>query len=101
MQMNARLLNTAQPWVDPDDAAELTATDFERGVWSIGDKIVTKEVAQASIAKRVGRPLVEMKRPVVSIRLEPYILEHLRASGKGWQTKVNALLREAIEQGRF
>ena len=27
-------------------------------------------------------------------------LAHLRASGKGWQTKVNALLRRAVEQGK-
>ncbi|WP_369126232.1 BrnA antitoxin family protein [Ventosimonas gracilis] len=25
----------------------------------------------------------------------------MRASGKGWQTRVNALLREAVEQGRI
>lgn len=47
-----------------------------------------------------GRPPVEVKRPMVSMRLDPDVLAHLRASGKGWQTKVNALLREAVEQGR-
>lgn len=100
--MNARLKNTAQPWVDPDDAPELSAGDFERGVWQIGDKLVTKEAAQAAIAEtlRRGRPPVEVKRPMVSMRLDPDVLAALRASGKGWQTRVNAVLRQAVEQGR-
>jgi uncharacterized protein (DUF4415 family) len=29
------------------------------------------------------------------------VLAHLRASGKGWQTRVNALLKEAVEKGRL
>ena len=36
--------------------------------------------------------------PCVWIRV---FLAHLRASGKGWQTKVNALLRQAVEQGKM
>ena len=33
--------------------------------------------------------------------VDPDVLAHLRASGKGWQTKVNALLRQAVEQGKM
>ncbi|HEU0231479.1 MAG TPA: BrnA antitoxin family protein [Burkholderiaceae bacterium] len=29
------------------------------------------------------------------------VMEHLRESGKGWQTRVNAVLREAVEKGRL
>jgi uncharacterized protein (DUF4415 family) len=47
-----------------------------------------------------GRPPVDIKRPMLSMRVDPDVLEHLRASGKGWQTKVNALLRQAVEQGK-
>jgi uncharacterized protein (DUF4415 family) len=47
-----------------------------------------------------GRPTMEVKRPMVSLRMDPDLLAHLRASGKGWQTKVNAILREAVERGR-
>ncbi len=38
---------------------------------------------------------------MLSMRADPDVLAHLRASGKGWQTRVNALLREAVEQGRL
>jgi uncharacterized protein (DUF4415 family) len=47
-----------------------------------------------------GRPPAAVKRPMLSMRVDPDVLEHLRASGKGWQTKVNALLRQAIKQGK-
>lgn len=99
--MNARLLNTAKPWVDPDDAPELTDEFFEKGVWSIGGKVVTPEDGRAAMRQQMrGRPPVEVKRPMVSMRLDPDVLAHLRASGKGWQTRVNAVLRQAVEQGR-
>jgi len=48
-----------------------------------------------------GRPPVAVKRPMLSMRVDPDVLAHLRASGKGWQTKVNALLRQAVEQGKM
>ncbi len=51
--------------------------------------------------RRVGRPPAEIKRPMLSMRTDPDVLAKLRASGPGWQTRVNALLREAVEQGRL
>ena len=50
--------------------------------------------------RRVGRPRVATKRPMLSMRTDPDVLEKLRASGPGWQTRVNALLREAVLHGR-
>ncbi len=46
-----------------------------------------------------GRPPATIKRPMLSMRVDPDVLAYLRASGKGWQTKVNALLRQALERG--
>lgn len=51
-------------------------------------------------ARRVGRPPAAVKRPTLNMRIDPDVLAALRASGKGWQTKVSALLREAVEKGR-
>jgi len=48
-----------------------------------------------------GRPPATIKRPMLSMRVDPDVLAHLRASGKGWQTKVNALLRQAVERGEM
>jgi len=76
---------------DPD-CPVLTDEEWER----------VKPLARVGAPQRkAGRPPVAIKRPRVTLRIEPPILEHLRASGKGWQTRVNALLREAVEQGRI
>ena len=40
-------------------------------------------------------------RPIVGMRMDADISAALRDSGKGWQTRVNTLLRQAVEQGRF
>ena len=61
---------------------------------------VAAEAAQP-VKRRPGRPASEVKRPMVSFRLDPDLLAHLRASGKGWQTKLNAALRTLVEQGRL
>jgi uncharacterized protein (DUF4415 family) len=62
----------------------------------------THEVCDAEFTpmrKRVGRPPSPVLRPMLSIRVDPDIAAALRASGKGWQTRVNALLRRTLEQG--
>jgi len=46
------------------------------------------------LAKR-GRPKKEVRKEVVNISFEPDDLKYLRASGRGWQTR----LREYVEQG--
>lgn len=51
--------------------------------------------------RRPGRPASEVKRPMVSFRLDPDLLAHLRASGKGWQTKLNAAVRALVQEGRL
>ncbi len=66
---------------DPD-ACEVTDADF------------------ALMRRRPGRPVALAVRPMLSMRVDADVAAALRASGKGWQTRVNALLRRAIEQGR-
>jgi len=51
-----------------------------------------------------GRPrgsVAEQTKEKVNLRLDPDVLEALRASGRGWQTRVNDLLRADIESGRL
>jgi len=74
-------------WVDPDDAPELTDEHFERADVYRGDKLV-----------RRGRPKLERPKQAVKLRLDQDVLDHFRAGGAGWQSRINAVLREAIEQ---
>jgi len=61
------------------------------------------EVSDAEFAlmrRRPCSPVAAAVRPMLSMRVDADIAAALRASGKGWQTRVNALLRQAVEQGR-
>ncbi|MDR2155973.1 MAG: BrnA antitoxin family protein [Burkholderiaceae bacterium] len=41
-----------------------------------------------------GRPKADVTKVPVKLRLDPDVLAVLRASGDGWQTRVNRILRE-------
>ncbi|RWO77448.1 MAG: hypothetical protein EOS18_21610 [Mesorhizobium sp.] len=46
-----------------------------------------------SIKRGRGRPPVAV--PQISIRLEPAVIEKFKATGKGWQARVNDVLKKA------
>lgn len=50
---------------------------------------------------RRGRPRLETPKVEVKIRLDAATVEHLRGSGPGWQTRVNALLVRLVETGQI
>jgi uncharacterized protein (DUF4415 family) len=50
---------------------------------------------------RRGRPKLETPKVEVKIRLDARTVEHLRGSGPGWQTRVNALLEQLVATGRI
>jgi uncharacterized protein (DUF4415 family) len=52
-------------------------------------------------ARRPGRPKSASPKVEVKIRLDAKVVEHLRETGKGWQTRVNAELAKAVKQGRL
>ena len=46
-----------------------------------------------------GRPLGSGTKTQVTIRLDTAIVEKFKATGDGWQTRINALLRDAVKRG--
>ncbi len=49
----------------------------------------------AALARRLrGRPRSNAPKRLVSLRLDPDVIERFRATGPGWQSRVNALLRQ-------
>jgi uncharacterized protein (DUF4415 family) len=73
-------------WIDPDDAPKLTREFFRTADIYDGSKLV-----------RRGRPPVgERPKQAVKLRLSPDVLEHFRAGGPGWQTRINAALERAV-----
>ena len=47
--------------------------------------------------KKMGRPKAEVTKERITIRLSPDVLERFRATGSGWQTKVDAALRDWLK----
>jgi uncharacterized protein (DUF4415 family) len=82
-------------WLDPDDAPELNANFFKAAKRMVGGKPATEAEFQAA-KKPMGRPPVDIKRPTLNMRIDPDVLEALKASGKGWQTRVNLILRHEL-----
>ncbi|ODS93654.1 MAG: hypothetical protein ABS45_01410 [Comamonas sp. SCN 65-56] len=48
-----------------------------------------------------GRPVAEHPKGPVTMRVDADVLAAIKASGSGWQTRVNALLREAVRRGKL
>jgi uncharacterized protein (DUF4415 family) len=87
MPTNKRTI--ASKWVDPADAPPLDNGWFERVEIRQGDRLVRRA--------KIGRPKKEMPKEAVSIRLDPDVLAHFRATGPGWQSRINAALRKAVK----
>ena len=54
---------------------------------------------QAHIKRGRGRPAVPVKRPTLNMRVDPDVLDAFKATGQGWQTRINAVLRNAVAHG--
>ncbi|KQQ23706.1 hypothetical protein ASF53_05110 [Methylobacterium sp. Leaf123] len=70
-----------------EELPELTDEMMDRADFLVGGKLV-----------RRGRPAKPDAKEPVSLRLSPTVLAHFRAGGPGWQTRINAVLLEAVER---
>ena len=82
----------ASEWVDPDDAPPWTPEVWDRAEWSHGDVIL--KPATGTLTKP-GRPKSPAPKRQVTLRLDPDVLDRFRATGPGWQTRINEALRKA------
>lgn len=53
----------------------------------------------ANIRRGRGRPAAPTKRPTLNMRVDADVLAAFKATGPGWQTRINALLRDAVQHG--
>ncbi|MGI8840696.1 MAG: BrnA antitoxin family protein [Caulobacteraceae bacterium] len=51
-------------------------------------------------AARIGRPRLASTKTPVKLRLDPDIVAAFKAEGPGWQTRINAALRDALAKRR-
>ena len=84
--MTAKKLSTPTTWVDPEDAPELTEAFFQEAKLYKGNKIQVR-----------GRPKAATTKEPVKLRLDADVLAALRATGDGWQTRINETLRASLK----
>ena len=84
--MNANKHATPTEWIDVDDAPELTDEFFERADEYVGDKLV-----------RRGRPRTDSPKVALTVRYDAEVVEAFKATGKGWQTRMNAALKDWLK----
>ncbi len=64
-----------------------TESDWAGAVMRVGDNIIG----------RVGRPISENPKVATTVRLDADVLSAFKATGKGWQTRMNAALRDYVQ----
>ena len=96
--MNSKLKPELVDEVNP----EWTARDFAKAkpASSVLGQIFSPAVATEMLKSR-GRPRVAEPRVRVNMRIDQHVLSALRSSGRGWQTRVHAVLSEAVAAGKF
>lgn len=75
---------------DYADIPELSDTWFEQADLKVGDRLVRKG----------GRPRKKNPKQITTLRLDPDILAAFKATGKGWQTRLNDVLRANKPDGQ-
>ena len=71
---------------DQDDAPDLSQDGW------------TEKFAKASVSR--GRPRLTRPKVSTTIRLSQDVMDHFKAAGRGWQTRIDEALREWIRQRR-
>jgi len=95
--MDAKLPAISPTWSDPDDAPELTDEFFQQGTWSIGERVVSREEGQREVARLRGRPAGSGTKVSTTIRFDADVLAAFKATGAGWQTRINDALRDWLQ----
>ena len=67
-------------------APELNEEWFETADMHIGGKMVSR-----------GRPKSDSPKHALTIRMDRDIVQQFRASGRGWQTRINAALKDWLK----
>jgi uncharacterized DUF497 family protein len=87
------------PYVLDDDNPEWTAEDFARAR-PIQETDPGMLEAVAAFRRR-GRPPVERPKKRMGFRLAADVVDGIRATGRGYNARVEKVLREALAQGKL
>ncbi len=84
--MKGNKLPTATSWIDPDDAPELTDAFFAEADELRGKRLIKR-----------GRPRLAEPKVLLSVRYSADVVAFFRATGEGWQTRMNDVLKAYVQ----
>jgi len=84
----------ADPFLQDEETAPLTSEEVAR--LRSGTEVFAELGMPAPRGR--GRPRKAQCKQQVTLRLDPDIVERFRASGKGWQTRMNDALRQWLAE---
>jgi uncharacterized protein (DUF4415 family) len=93
MRMKKNSNAKVEPWIEEEDDPLWTEDHISRAAIYVGEKLVRPEDGTWT---KAGRPHKENPKKLVSLRLDPDVLQAFRATGKGWQSRINAELRKVL-----
>ena len=79
----------------PEEDAAIAA-----GIAADPDTYALSSEEMAQLRPLRGRPRVARPKAALTMRVDADVLDALKASGPGWQTRVNDLLKNAVRRGR-
>jgi uncharacterized protein (DUF4415 family) len=78
------------------DTHAIEPREYEEAPELTEEQLAATDLHKGGKLVRRGRPRSPQRKKEVKLRLDPDIVNELRASGPGWITRVNAMLREAV-----
>lgn len=90
----------ANPRLTDDENPEWSAADFARArpaAEVLAGQFGAEAAAHLLKSKR-GRPPKSARKRAINIRLSPEVLAYFRATGSGWQTRVDEALRKFVKR---
>ena len=76
--------------IQPDEyeeIPELTDEFFEQADLHVGGRLIQR-----------GRPKSDTRKVLLSVRYSPEVVEYFRATGAGWQTRMDDALKEWLRE---
>ena len=83
LPLNVSKGDTDTSWIGPDDAPELTDEFFRQADEFVGNSLVRRDRPKAAIIQKS-----------LLVRYDQHITPAFKATGKGWQSRMNNALRD-------
>lgn len=94
---NSEILDSDNPeWTDEMFANAKSGAELAKSNPAIA-KLIKAQKEGTLTVRPVGRPVSENPKKSTTVRLDAEVLDFFKAGGKGWQTRMNEVLREYVD----